>query len=105
MNKDKVNKIIPEIIAELKSKYPDFKGLYLFGSYARGEANEYSDIDLALVFDREIDWRFEGNIFDKIDFEIEHNLFFDTHVFDWSKFKNSRMPIIQQIQKEGVLYG
>ena len=28
------------------------KGVYLFGSYARGEANEESDVDVLIVLDR-----------------------------------------------------
>ena len=57
MVNEKVNIIIKELIEELKSKYTDFKGIYFFGSHARGEANDDSDIDLALVFEREVIWK------------------------------------------------
>jgi predicted nucleotidyltransferase len=47
---------IEPILKELKSRLQDLygerlKGLYLFGSYARGDASEDSDIDVALVLD------------------------------------------------------
>ena len=44
-----IDKIIEELKAELKSKYPDFKGIYLFGSHARGDFNEDSDYDLIII--------------------------------------------------------
>ena len=48
--KDKLKeKIIDELKAELKSKYPDFRGIYLFGSRARGDFQNDSDYDLAFI--------------------------------------------------------
>ena len=47
---------IQPILQELKSRLGELygerlKGLYLFGSYARGDATEDSDIDVAVVLD------------------------------------------------------
>jgi predicted nucleotidyltransferase len=47
---------VEPILAELKLRLKDLyaerlKGLYLFGSYARGEARADSDIDVAMVLD------------------------------------------------------
>jgi predicted nucleotidyltransferase len=49
-----INKIIIRYINLLRKKYTDFEGVYVFGSYARGNATRDSDIDLALIF-RELD--------------------------------------------------
>jgi len=51
------HKDLQEILRPLKrglaSIYGDrLKGVYLFGSYARGEAGEESDIDVLIVLDR-----------------------------------------------------
>ena len=43
MQKTDIENIINEIKEELKQKYSDFRGLYLFGSRARGDFNENSD--------------------------------------------------------------
>ena len=40
---------IKAIVSEIAKNYP-LKEVYLFGSYARGEATEKSDIDLAVRF-------------------------------------------------------
>lgn len=57
---------IQRIMAELKDKLSRLygerlKGVYLFGSYARGEADEESDIDVLIALDR------VGNYSEEID--------------------------------------
>lgn len=45
--------ILGRLKEELKALYGErLRGLYLFGSYARGEADEQSDIDVLIVLDR-----------------------------------------------------
>ena len=45
---------IREKVTPIAKKY-DIKEVYLFGSYARGEADENSDVDLVIISDIEID--------------------------------------------------
>ncbi|TVR75171.1 MAG: nucleotidyltransferase domain-containing protein [Marinilabiliales bacterium] len=49
-----INKTITEYIKLIQQEYPDFESVYVFGSYARGNSNLDSDIDLALIF-RDLD--------------------------------------------------
>lgn len=42
-------KDIERIIRICRSHYPDVQGIYLFGSYAAGDARPDSDVDLALL--------------------------------------------------------
>jgi predicted nucleotidyltransferase len=46
-----IKAIIDEYIILLRMNNIPIKNLYLFGSYAKGNNNEWSDIDLALVSD------------------------------------------------------
>jgi predicted nucleotidyltransferase len=55
-----INIVIKKFIDLVSEEFP-LKSVYLFGSYAKGNAGEYSDIDLAVVSDK-----FEGSrFFDK----------------------------------------
>jgi predicted nucleotidyltransferase len=47
---NRVLRIVRELHARLAALYGDrLKGVYLYGSYARGEATDDSDIDVAIV--------------------------------------------------------
>ena len=49
INKD-ILESVNKFIEEIKKKY-NITAVILFGSYAKGTANEYSDIDIAVVSD------------------------------------------------------
>ena len=103
---EKANIIISEICDELKSIYPDFRGIYLFGSHARGVANDDSDIDLAILFDREIDWRFKDEISNYIWLKMVNNVIpIDSFTLNYNEIDYPKTPFRENILKEGMFYG
>ena len=48
-------KIVTDYIKLIQQKYPDVESVYVFGSYAKGNSNQDSDIDLALIFKNLVD--------------------------------------------------
>lgn len=50
LSEDKVDQIVHGFIDRLRREIP-VKEVILFGSYARGNAKEHSDIDLAIISD------------------------------------------------------
>lgn len=100
------NDIINSLKNELKTKYQDFLGIYLFGSIARGEEHSYSDIDLAIVFDRVIDWRFQSEIWEIISLsEIEFGVFIDAHIINYKDIVDPNSPLNENIKTQGIFYG
>lgn len=53
LNKQKIIRLINQNIEKLKQKYP-IKSIALYGSYARGEQDSSSDIDLLVDFTQPI---------------------------------------------------
>lgn len=105
-----LKKIINEfqylIYHELKKK---LKKIILYGSYARNEQSIDSDIDLAVIYDPELEEKEKNNISD-ISFELSLKydillslIYRSKKDFDeYSKF----VPFYQVINKEGiVIYG
>jgi uncharacterized protein len=105
MTDTKTEKIINELKAELKAKYPDFKGIYLFGSRARGDYHEDSDYDLAIIFDKELDWRFKDEVRKIISkLMILHNVIIDNPFFNSKDISYPINPITEKIKYEGIYY-
>lgn len=48
---DKIKTIIEDYITKLRDNNISVKYAYLFGSYAKGNNNEWSDIDVAIISD------------------------------------------------------
>ena len=46
-----ISEVIKELNSRIKEKYTDFKGSYLYGSRARGDYREDSDVDIVVIFD------------------------------------------------------
>jgi addiction module RelB/DinJ family antitoxin len=56
--------LIKKVVQDTALTFPEgsFKGLYLFGSYARGEAKEESDVDLLVVPGESLDYFVLGRL-------------------------------------------
>jgi uncharacterized protein len=46
-----ISEVIKELNSRIKEKYSDFKGSYLYGSRARGDYREDSDVDVVVLFE------------------------------------------------------
>lgn len=55
--------IINRYVLHLQKEHINFDKVYLFGSYANSKQSEYSDIDLALIY--------EDNSIDNFDFQVK----------------------------------
>jgi uncharacterized protein len=52
---DRIRAVLRECLPEIRKKY-GVTSIGVFGSYARGEDNPHSDIDIIVEFDRPIGW-------------------------------------------------
>ena len=78
------------------------RAVILFGSYARGEQKEWSDIDVALVADEFIGVSFE-DIKRFIDITIQKPYFFiESHTFNTREFEQGS-PFIEEIKRTGIV--
>lgn len=104
--KDNEKKAIAEATSMLKEKFP-VKEVVLFGSKARGDDDEESDIDLMLLTTRPIHWRERQAIIHALfDLGLSHDVIFSILVHtthDWNEGICTAFPIHKEISREGVM--
>ena len=98
---DKVNaiKLTISYLSRLRTNNVNFSEAWLFGSYAKGNYNENSDIDLAIVLDDEVKYSFDTEV-KLMGLRLGEETLIEPHPFSKDDFK-SDLPIIKQIIKYG----
>lgn len=94
-----INNIVSKFISLVSDEFP-LKTAYLFGSYAKGNAKEYSDVDLAIVSDN-----FEGSrFFDKKKLNkyiLKTSIDLEIHPFRTEDFTEDN-PFVKEILHTGL---
>ncbi|MEI8129459.1 MAG: nucleotidyltransferase domain-containing protein [bacterium] len=102
--KTKIKNIINILNKALKENFADFKGAYLYGSFAKNTSHPESDIDIVALFGSEpnrekmsIIWGIVGPI------EAQYDVFLDLHPM--TKAELSRNPIYyNEVVNKGIFY-
>lgn len=96
--------VIKILSSELKKKFDDFKGIYLFGQFLDGKEHDGEDIELIALFDiedkskREEIWPIVGKI------ETEMKVCIDLYPYTMDEFKNDE-ELYEEVMAEGIFYG
>lgn len=103
LSKDEIIKIANGFLKVIRKKH-DVRQAYLFGSFAKGMAKDYSDVDIAIVLGTLASS--EESPFDE-DFEIFHeaqkyNSLLEVVCFVQDEFDQDGTTIVKKIKKEGI---
>lgn len=78
----------------------------LFGSVARGDDRDYSDIDVLVLLPRRVDHALEERVFDAAyDLELKHGVVFGVVVYErafWDSELAAGMFLHRSIEREGL---
>lgn len=108
--KSQLDEIIGKIVAFSKNTFGDkFQSVILYGSYARGDYDDESDIDIMIMVDMS---REELNkyriMFSKFfsDMNLENGVFLTSKLQSKTYFEQwkTTMPFYQNVIKEGIVY-
>ena len=111
-NINSIQNIIYDFIDEILEKYNNkIDKVILYGSYARGEANQNSDIDIMILVNEEDERSFKEIKIDILsisyDIEDKYNFLFDLSpivkkLSFYNEWENA-LPLFINIKKEGVV--
>ncbi|HCB35191.1 MAG: hypothetical protein A3H73_01950 [Candidatus Taylorbacteria bacterium RIFCSPLOWO2_02_FULL_50_120] len=99
MSTNEAKEIVKKYSDKLKESKIPFSDVYLFGSFAKGEARKWSDIDVAIFSKREEtdDFIIElGRLTREVDLRIE------PHIFSEKDLQTVSTPFVQEILRTGI---
>lgn len=106
MKKESIDTAIDKFRKKLIERFGNEIGTYLFGSVARGDYKDYSDIDILVLLPFEPNNSIEEQIFDlAYDVGLKYNVVFGIIVYSrafWNSGIASVMPIHENIEREGI---
>lgn len=97
--------IIEQLNNMLRTKYSDYLGSYLYGSQLTGKTHDASDIDVALIFRREISWKFKDEVYDSIySIMVDNDVVLDARVYSEKEMKFPSTPFREVVVNTGKFY-
>ncbi len=101
MSKVDAKKIVKKYADKLKKANYPFSAIYLFGSYAKGKAHKWSDIDVAVVSDKMKRNRSENeNLLWHIRKDVDSMI--EPYGFTVKDFQDDCDPMVYEIKKTGI---
>jgi predicted nucleotidyltransferase len=100
-----INNIIKEFKVEVgKLCGKKLKSVILYGSYARGEATDDSDIDIAVVLEGDIS---PGREIDRMidiitDMNLKHKVLISIYTVSEIDYLTLKSPLLMNVRKEGA---
>ena len=103
---EKVQEILNALKKRLTKIYgTQLKDVYLFGSYARGEANPLdSDIDVLIVLNGEFNYWEESKRSSELiaSLSLQYDVVISRKFASIMEYSHSKMPLYINIRKEGI---
>lgn len=101
-----IGQLLSELKVRLRKIYGNkLKRVILYGSYARGDFTEGSDIDVMIILDDVKDALEERKKYfdDVCDLDIMHDAVISVIPLSENDFKTRRLPLILNAKREGVV--
>lgn len=106
---NRINYLVEEYARQVRQFFrDDLKQVIVFGSYARGDYNEHSDIDIMLLVnlnDEQIHEKFYDVCDLAFDFEMEYGVVISPIIKNANHFSkwSDTLPFYRNVNREGVL--
>ncbi len=101
MSKSEAKKIVKKYVEKLKEENFPFVAVYLFGSHATGRADQWSDIDIAVISDRfQKNWNKNEELLWKLTATIDPRI--EPVGITKKDFDEEKELLVSEIKKDGL---
>ena len=103
----KINPIMEEVKNKLREIYGNrLKSIILYGSYARGNADEGSDIDLIILLENMDKPVTEMEKYSREihSIDLEYDTLISAIPIDASQYRTRKLPLILNAKREGIIF-
>jgi predicted nucleotidyltransferase len=99
-----IGNMLKDLKADLKVALGNkLSEIILFGSYSRGDFNEYSDIDLLIIINGILDKNEQQNVDDLVaDYSLENEVVISGLLYPAEIYHKFNSPFLQNVKEEGV---
>jgi len=99
-----------EIASELKKHLDNLIpnmiiSVILYGSYARGDSNKYSDLDILIITKDKIDWLMKDKIYEACsDLNLKYDIWIDVSIIAQNEMDGikGKQPFVVNALNEGI---
>lgn len=103
---DELKKLLAELKKGLTGLYGNrLKGVYLFGSYARGDYRDGSDVDVMIVLDDYLSYWQElvnsGELVSNL--SLQYGISISRVLIRQQEWSNDDTPLLRNVRAEGIL--
>ncbi|MDR1168048.1 MAG: nucleotidyltransferase domain-containing protein [Heliobacteriaceae bacterium] len=103
MIKKEVDKIAQKLKTVLQDAFDDFEGLYLFGSHAKENAADESDIDIVAVLDVLNREKFRSVLAIAAQFVYDYGVYIDMHPMTRKELEHNYI-FHNEVVNKGIFY-
>lgn len=93
-------KTVQNYAVALRQEKLPLAAVYLFGSYVWGKAHKWSDIDVAVVLERQMDWEKLVTLLWRVSRKIDNRI--EPISFTKKDFQDRTDPMVREIRANGI---
>lgn len=103
LRRKEIISILQRLKSEITNILDEKVEMILFGSYARGDFSEYSDVDVLILVEKELNKEENNKLYEIIaEYSLKHDIVISCFIYLRRIFEEYNTPFLLNIKEEGI---